>query len=587
MKLHGIKSVLLLALLLLAYGCRQKQEKVHVRIMATADVHAVVFPHDFVNDAPLNGSLAHVKTYLDQQRAIKGQHVVFLDNADLIQGQPAGYYFNFVADRETHFFADVMNYLETDAASVGNHDIEMGPEVYDRLNDEFNFPWLAANILDKNTGLPYFEPYTIIEKEGVKIAVLGLVTSSVPNWLPLKLWENLEFTSMYEAAVEWMAYIRDNEQPHAVIGLFHSGAGDADHYEGAIATENASSYVGKNVPGFDVIFTAHDHRVRNEYIENTDGEQVLLIAGQSFARSLGVVDMIFARTEEGELFLSSTDGQIVEMAEFEPSEEMMNRFNDEFEQVQSFVRQPLGELETHLSSREAFKGNAAFVDFIHQIQLDLTGAQVSLAAPLSFDAVLEAGEITMRDMFRLYPFENYLYVMELTGLEIKNALEYSYGLWFNTMEDADDHLLLFRRDEIGQVVWDRDNRPWLENAFYNLDSAFGINYTVDVTQPPGQRISVASLSTGERFNLRARYKVAINSYRGSGGGGHLTHGAGIEHSDLSDRIRWVSEKDLRAHIADYIKTEGVLNPVAGNNWKVVPEEWTATAAERDFELLFR
>ncbi|TVQ14907.1 MAG: bifunctional metallophosphatase/5'-nucleotidase [Bacteroidetes bacterium] len=586
MKPTGSQTIFLLALLLLAFGCARKQDTMHVRLIATADVHAAVFPHDFVNDAPMNGSLAHVKTYLDQQRAIRGQHVVFLDNADLLQGQPTGYYFNFVADRETHFFADVLNYMQADAASVGNHDIEMGPEVYERLKNEFNFPWLAANILDINTGMPFFEPYTIIEKEGVKIAVLGLVTSSVPNWLPRKLWENLEFTSMYEAAVEWMAYIRDNEQPHAIIGLFHSGAGDADHYEGVAATDNASLFVGKNVPGFDVIFTAHDHRERNQYIENAQGEKVLIIAGQPFARSLGVVDLHFEKSADGTFVLSSKEGQIVEMSDYEPSPGMMSKFEKELQQVTAFVNQSLGELETHLHSREAFKGNAAFVDFIHQIQLDLTGAQVSLAAPLSFDAVLEAGELTMRDMFRLYPFENYLYVMELTGLEIKNALEYSYGLWFNTMEDADDHLMLLRRDEQGMVAKDQNNRARFANAFYNLDSALGINYTVDVTQPAGQRISVTSLSNGERFNLRARYKVAINSYRGSGGGGHLTHGAGIEHSDLSDRIRWVSEKDLRAHIADYIKTQGVLNPVAGNNWKVVPEEWTATAAERDFKLLF-
>ncbi len=569
------------------FGCQQPDKQVHVKVITTTDVHAMIFPYDFTNDREVDGSLAHAKSYVDEQRDLLQQNIILLDNGDLLQGQPTGYYFNYQSDRAVNLFADVMNYMGFAASSVGNHDIETGPRVYEKLRNEFDFPWLAANILNSETGKPHFEPYTIIERNGVKIAVLGLVTSSVPTWLPRKLWEELEFVEMYEAAVEWMQYIRDHEKPHAIIGLFHSGAGEDEMYTGeTVSVENASLFVAKNVPGFDVVFTGHDHRVRNQVFENVEGKEVLMIAGQSYGRSLAVADLFFDLTPDGTYSLTSKEGHIADMVDYEPSEEFMEEFKDEFDQVRQFVLQPLGSLQVDLQSQDAYVGNAAFVDFVHHMQLELTDAEVSFAAPLSFDAMLRAGELSMRDMFNLYPFENYLYVMELTGSEIKGALEYSYGLWYNTMSSPDDNILLLRKDEQGNIEMGQNNRARFTNAFFNFDSAAGIDYEVDVTKPAGSRISISQLSSGESFDLNQTYKVAVNSYRGSGGGGHLTQGAGIEHAQLEDRIVWVSEHDLRSHIADFIRSTKVLNPKAGSNWKVTPEAWTESAMERDLELVF-
>lgn len=582
-----LKHLLLVVSIVAGFGCQQSEKQVHVKVITTTDVHAMIFPYDFVDERDVRGSLAHVKTYVDEQRDLLEQSIILLDNGDLLQGQPTGYYYNYQSDRDVNLFADVLNYMEFDAASVGNHDVEAGPEVYNRLKDEFDFPWLAANILNKETGEPYFEPYTIIERKGVKIAVLGLVTSSVPTWLPRKLWEDLEFVEMYDAAVEWMQYIRDNEQPHAIIGLFHSGAGEDSMYDGeSLSAENASLFVAKNIPGFDVVFTGHDHRVRNQVFENAEGDTVLMLAGQSYGRSLAVADLFFNLLPDGTYAITNKEGHIADMVDYDPAEEFMEKYNDEFEQVKHFVLQPLGSLQVDLQTKDAYLGNAAFVDFVHQMQLELTGAEVSFAAPLSFNAMLKEGDLSMKDMFNLYPFENYLYVMELTGEEIKGALEYSYGLWYNTMSSPEDHVMLFQEDEQGEIEMDRNNRARFANAFFNFDSAAGLNYEVDVSKPAGSRISISQLSDGEPFDLNKTYKVAVNSYRGSGGGGHLTQGAGIEHEQLEDRIVWVSEKDLRSHIADFIRSTEVLNPKAGDNWKVTPEEWAEQALERDIELVF-
>ncbi len=578
-------STIILSLLLVFSSCQSRPEEVKVKVITTTDLHAVIFPHDYIRDTILYAGMAYLKSYVDEQRAVDGQHVLLFDNGDLLQGQPTGYYYNFVADRPQNLFADVLNYLEFDAASVGNHDIETGPMVYNNLKDEFDFPWLAANVIDVETDQPYFTPYTIIEKQGVKIAVLGLVTSSVPDWLPYKLWEGMEFRDLEETASYWMNYIQENEQPHAVIGLFHSGGGEDTGYN-AESSENAAVRVAKNIPGFDVIFTGHDHRVRNNVFKNTQDKEVLMIAGHSHGRSVASVDIVFNWTDDKEYVLTSKAGDIVSLDTYEADPEFLNRYADEMQQVEDFVSQPLGKLEKDLHSIESFKGNAAFVDFIHLVQLELTQAEVSLAAPLSYDATLKAGELSMRDMFRLYPYENYLYVMKLTGEEVRNTLEYSYGLWFNTMENADDHIFNLRKDDQGNVALSEEGRARFANAYFNFDSAAGIDYIVDVSKPIGSRVAISQMSSGEPFYSDSIYPVAVNSYRGSGGGGHLTQGAGIDHNALEERIAEVTEQDLRSHMAALIQEKKVLNPEAGNNWTIVPQAWAGKALERDFKLLF-
>jgi len=565
------------------YSCQTPVQKVQVKLITTTDLHAAVFASTETRNSN-RGSLAQVAAYVKEQRADSEQEVVLMDNGDLIQGHPAGYYFNFVGDEPVNMFAAILNEMQFEAASVGNHDIEAGPDVYNHLTEEFNFPWLAANVINVETGKPHFQPYTIIEKKGVRMAVLGLVTPSVPNWLPRKLWKGLTFESMTETALYWIDYIKQNENPHAIIGLFHSGAG-SDYLSEDGNDENNSMFVAKNVPGFDVVFTGHDHQSRNITVENTEGKQVLMIAGRPHGGAVASVDLMFEYSDDG-YKLASKDGEIIEISSYEPDSDFIKSFGEAEKKVSAYIDQTIGVLENTISSRNSYTGNSAFVDFIHEMQLALSDADISFAAPLSFNAVLEAGPISMADMFRLYPFENYLYTMQLSGKEILDALEYSYGMWFNTMKSEEDHIFLFRTNDDGDVVISNNNRARFQNAFFNFDSAAGINYTVDVTKPAGQRITISGLTSGDSFSLDSTYKVAINSYRGSGGGGHLTQGAGIDHSLLEDRIVWVSDMDLRSHLAKYITQKQTLRASAYNNWNIVPKSWVEPALERDMKLLF-
>jgi 2',3'-cyclic-nucleotide 2'-phosphodiesterase/3'-nucleotidase len=222
---------------------------------------------------------------------------------------------------------------------------------------------------------------------------------------------------------------------------------------------------------------------------------------------------------------------------------------------------------------------------IQTIQLEITGADISFAAPLSFDVKINKGPITVGDMFKLYRFENMLYTMSLSGEEIQKYLEYSYSEWLNTMKGPDDLLLKLRTGKDGRPTLTND-KAWFKNQSYNFDSAAGINYTVDVSKPEGARITIKGFTDGRLFEKNKMYKVAVNSYRGNGGGGHFTEGAGIPKDELRKRLISSTDRDLRYYILKSIEANKSINPVPLNNWKIIPEKWVKTAMSTEYTQLF-
>jgi 2',3'-cyclic-nucleotide 2'-phosphodiesterase / 3'-nucleotidase len=572
-------------------GCRNNTlpESVTIRIITTSDVHGALFPYDLVMDKPTGHSLAQVSSYVAEQRENADQWVILLDNGDILQGDPLIYYYNFHRTDEAHIVAQTMNFMRYDAATVGNHDIEPGPEVYNKVNDEFNFPWMAANAIDLETKAPYFKPYTVLEQSGVKVAVLGLITPGIPRWLPRYTWEGMRFDDMIVSAAHWVEEIRTKENPDVLVGLFHSGVDYTYGNQDAETplNENASLLIAEQIPGFDVIFVGHDHRGWNKFVPNNYGGDVLIAGTTSNARN--VAEAIITLTYDHELkqYRRSVEGNLVDMSAYEPNEAFIEQFNHAFEKAKAFVARPIGQLTTDLSTRPMFFGDAAFTDLLHQIQLDITGADMSFNASQSFDLTIEAGPLHVRDMFKFQRYENLLYKMTLSGQEIKDYLEFSYGLWYNKMSGPDDNLLRFRRDADGNLIKRQSGTTaMLEHPFWNLDSAEGINYSVDVSQPVGNRINILSFSNGNAFHLNDTYTVAINSYRGNGGGDHLTNGAGIPHDQLHERVTFSTEKDLRWLAIQWIEKSNTITPKASDNWRVIPEIWWQSAKSRDYELMF-
>ena len=564
-------------------------QTVNIKIIETSDVHGAIYPYNFTDNKPSNNSLAQVRTYVENERANKNQEVILLDNGDILQGDPAVYYYNFEKTDTSHLLARVMNYMNYDAATVGNHDIETGHPVYDKFDDELNFPWLAANAINTKTGETYFPPYSIIIKNGIKIAVLGMITPGIPNWLPKNIWSGIEFEDKILTAKKWVPIIKEKENPDLLIGLFHAGVDFS--YDNQTANsqrnENASQLVAEQVPGFDVVFVGHDHHEWNFKVADTNGDSVLILGPASRARSVTAANVVLVFDSESDSWNKNITGEIVNIRDFSFDENFMNSFQDEFNEVKNYVSRPIGEFIKTVSAKNSLFGNSAFSDLIHQIQLELTNADISFTAPLSIYSEISEGTVYVKDMFDLYRYENLLYTMKLSGKEILDYLEYSYAGWFNTMQNEYDHLLKFEKDESGELILSkRSGAPMLENRYYNFDSAEGIKYFVDVSKPEGNRIIIVSMSDGTDFDLNKIYKVAVNSYRGNGGGGHLVKGAGIPKEKLTDRVVSSTEKDLRYYMMKWIEKQKIVEPVENINWEIMPKDFVEVAKKKDYDLMF-
>lgn len=569
---------------MLFQACATDEEK-HIVILETTDLHGVIMPYDYIEKTTLDASLANTSTYIRSLR-YEGQSVILLDNGDNLQGQPAVYYYNFIDTLSPHFLSEAMNWLGYDAASVGNHDIEAGHDVYDRLVLEYNFPLLAANAVDNGSGNPYFTPFTIIEKDGIRIAVLGLITPAVPTWLPEELYSGIEFRDMVETAKLWMPEII-NQKPDLIVGLFHSGwdrdgAGQGNSNE---LSENGTADVAFNVPGFDIIFCGHDHRIANEKFANINGDSLLILNGGSRSSSIARADVRFSGNKITGRMQKEISGTIINVSDFKPDKDFTERFKTQDETLKEYVNKVIGSSTATISSRDSYFGSSAFVDMIHSIQMEITGADVSFAAPLSFDVSIPKGKISVGDMFKLYRFENMLYTMELSGKEIEKYLEFSYSGWLNTMKNAGDYLLKYRVGRDGRPSL-TDNKAWLRNQPYNFDSAAGLDYVVDASKPDGNKVDILRFSDGRKFDPAAKYRVAVNSYRGNGGGGHLSEGAGISGDELKSRVVASTDRDLRFYIMKSIEETKIIDPEPLNNWKIIPENWVKSASARERVLLF-
>jgi len=549
---------LLLAVVLLA-GCSDKGQV--IRIAVTTDVHGMIFPYNFISGKPAENSLAHISNYIEANQNREDTLFFLLDNGDFLQGQPTVYYYNFIDTLSPHLSARVMNDMGYDAGTVGNHDIETGPAVYGRVRSELNFPWLAANAVNTKTGKPFFEPYTILKAGRKKIAVVGLITPGIPKWLPENLWPDMEFRDMVETAREWIPQIRKKENPDLVIGLFHSGidAGYGGNSE-PFLNDNAALLVAEQVPGFDVIFAGHDHRVSIQSVTCSNGDSVLIIDPGSHGRFAGEITVTFGKNGIRDL-----RGENISMKDYEPSSVFLEKFSNEFKTISLYLKDTITWLSEEITSSDALFGPSPMMVLIHQVQMELTGADLSFTAPLSLNTTLHKGPLLVSDMFKLYRFENMLYSMKLSGSEIDGFLEHAAGVWFNTMQKMDDDLLLYSDVVSGQLA----------NPCYNFSSAAGIDYTIDVTRNPGNRVTILGFSNGDPFRAEEIYSVAINSYRGNGGGGHLTEGSGIPANELANRVSWSTHYDLRFHLMQFLAKTDTLRIENLTNWKCIPEKWAA------------
>ena len=516
-----------------------------VTVCSTTDVHGAYFDSSYVDNLAARTSLANVASYLKELRA-GGVQPVLVDAGDNLQGDNAAYYFNYVATDVPHVYPRIAAYLGYDAIVVGNHDIETGHDVYDRVARELTMPYLGANAAfdrdengkadmdenPKNKAVvdPYFQPYCVVVRDGVRIAVIGMTNGNIKSWLSSSIWHGIDFQVISDVAQRLVDQVIEKEKPQLVVLAVHSGSGaeQADR-------ENEALYLASTLRGVDLVLNGHDHRPLAREVANPEGDVVLLNAGTK-AVVVGQADFTLT-VKNGKVVDKTVDYKLVPMDKYPADPDYVAAFKDDFNAVKAFANRPVGRLSEDIFLADALDGPSSYINLVQTVQLAATGADISFAAPLVNSGVVPAGVVEFQDLVSIYKFENQLYTVEMTGRQVKDYLEYSYDNWVNRTGPS-----------------------------YNWDSADGIVYEVSRSAPAGERVRILSMCDGTPFDPDKTYKVAMTSYRASGGGDLLRLGAKVDPADLVvvDRL-----KDIRSLIGDYISQREEIVPTVATNWKFV------------------
>lgn len=566
------------AVLLTIAACAPQDGKHSLTILATDDVHGAWF--DSTYSGGTRPSLFALNTYVDSIRKADGpDNVLFIDSGDCLQGDEAAYYYNYVDTESEHLFVRLSDYMGYDAIVVGNHDVETGHPVYDRVTAQLKkhgIPFLAGNAIRNDNGKPYWPAYKLFKKAGLKVLVIGYTNPNMKAWLDESIWSGMHFENLIPLAQQDVDRLKARIKPQVTILAIHSGTGRGDGEQ----LESQALDLYKSIKGVDFILCAHDHR--QTIFQN---DSLALINTGNRAKYLGI-GKIEVEIKDGKPIGKKLESDLIKIDRNKVDTDMRAAFRSEFETVKAFTLAEVGMLDEDLYTKDAYRGMCDYISLLHTVQLGATGADVSFAAPLTYNGKISQGLLRYKDMFTIYPFENTLCTMELSGKEIKDYLEMSYDNWLAAPEDSRTLRIIKREDpRNNQAGWSFEYRS------YNFDSAGGLVYTVDITAQAGERVRIKSFADGRPFDEDASYVAAMTSYRASGGGCLLVNGAGIPEGDLDGRIlnRLPEIRDL---VYKFIKEKGIVDhetiarrDVVGE-WKFVPENLAAEGMDRDMELLF-
>ena len=521
-------------------GCNRPSNGTHtLDIYVTSDIHGAYLSRYYLDDSFKPNSLSKVATVIDSVR-LNNYGVILIDNGDNLQGDNAAFYYNFVDTASQHIFARAANYLDYDAIVVGNHDIEAGHEVYDRVGRQFNAPLLAANAIrteEPGKGSCYFKEYTIIRRGGLKVAIIGFTNPNVTSWITEPLYSGMEFIDITEMAQALVDRVHKKEHPDFVIVSMHSGSGEAEE----AGFENASLYMMKNLKGVDLIIGGHDHRpLATCDFDKDPNEDTPTAYVNPGARCMNLGHAHFELTySKGRRSDTEIATELIPLEDIDPSEAFDAEFEADYHRVKGFTMQEICKVSESFDLGDAIRGPSAYMNLLYDLQLDVTGADITFAAPLSSYGAISQGVMVYNDLTRIYPFENKLFTIRLTGEQIKNYLEYSYERWLNR-----------------------------EGPAYCYDSAGGLIYKVYKRRPAGSRVEIESMENGEPFDPAKTYTVAITSYRAMGGDGLLKEGAGL---DVSNPEAYIIDKygDIRDLLYSYLTSIGTLEPTVNDNWTFI------------------
>ena len=534
--------VVMLALVLVARSF--VPDRVQITILSTTDLHGNIDPIDYYTNKPDNRGLAKVATLIKRLRK-ENPNSLLIDSGDTIQGTPLESFHNRKNNQPPDPMMLVMNSLNYDSMTVGNHEYNFGLKVLEKARSEAKFPWLSANTYDTAKQQPHYKPYIVKEVASVKIGVLGLTTPGIPNWDNPPNYAGLEFHEPVSEARKWVAVLRDQEKVDVVAIAMHMGLGEdlrtGEVNPGQVPHENEAIAIAQQVPGVDVIFMGHTHReVPSLYINS-----VLLTQADYWGKQLARADLYLQKTASGGWRVYAKSARTFAIDErIEPDPEVVKIAQPYDAETQSWLTHVIGQSAEELTAKDARFRDTAILDLIQKVQLEAGKADVSMVASFNSEAHIAKGPVTVRDIAGLYVYENTLVVLEVTGQQLKDALEHSAKY--------------FKEYVPGKPASDLVDE---KIPAYNFDIAEGVTYDLDISKPVGQRIQNLRFH-GQPLSPTRKLRLATNNYRVNGGGGYTMY--------KDAPVVYRSSEEIRELIIDWVERNKTVPVKPNNNWRLVP-----------------
>jgi 2',3'-cyclic-nucleotide 2'-phosphodiesterase / 3'-nucleotidase len=518
-------------------------QRAHVVILSTTDMHGHIFPLDYYTNKYDNVGIAKVATLIKEARR-NDPDLLLVDSGDTIQGTPLEYFHNKRHNTPPDPMMLAMNALQYDSMTVGNHEYNFGLKVLEKARNEAKFPWLSANTFATATSAPHYQPYIVKEVQGIRIGVLGLTTPGIPNWENAPNYAGLEFHESVSEAKKWVPLLREKEKADVVVIAMHMGI-EEDLRSGQtnpaqVPNENAAIAIARQVRGIDVILMGHTHREVPSLVVNG----VLLTQANRWASHLARVDLYLEKNAGGRWEIVAKSARTLPVNEKTEIDEQIAKLGEPYDQeTQAWLTRTIGQSNEDLGAQQCRFRDTAIIDLIQRVQLEASHADVSMAACFNPQAHISKGAVTVRDIAGLYEYENTLVTLELTGRQLKEALEHS-ARYFKSYQPG---------KSLSDLVDERI-------PGYNFDMAEGVTYDIDLTKPFGGRIQNLKFK-GQPLSPTQKLRVVTNNYRVNGGGGFTMY--------KDAPVIYRSSEEIRELIIDWVEKHKIVPTQADNNWRIV------------------
>jgi len=532
-------------------------EVMDLQVLATSDLHGKFYPWAYAtNTESTSGSMTQLATAI---KSLRTENTLLVDAGDTVQDNSAQIFQN----EEVHPMIAALNAIGYDIWVTGNHEYNFGMDYLKKVIASFDGKTLVGNVLDED-GKPIADGYTIIEKNGVKIGVIGMVTQNITRWDAT----NLAKCTVTDPVQETRKIIdKIGGDVDVLIAVMHMGV------ENEYGVANSGTIDLANAcPEFDLIVSSHEHAL----IEGKEYNGILTIQNKNQAQTMNDVHLTLAKSADGWNVINRTS-KVIEIKNYESDPDLLAMLKPYHEQAVADANVVIGKLEGgNLAPDNEIKEipsaqimDTALIDLINDVQMYYTGAKVSAAALFVMEANLKVGDIHKSDSSLVYKYDNTLYKMQMTGAQLKKFMEWSAS-YFNQYQDGDL-----------TISFSPDIRA------YNYDMFAGVNYEIDISKPAGERIVNLTWPDGTPVKDDESFVIAVNNYRCNS---QLLSDVIYKDGDKPTLLEIDVRGDIggvRELIGEYIKTVkgGTITPVCDNNWKIVGNNWDEALHQKAVEQL--